>query len=173
MIQAKKQKQRAQQHFVNPQAPGGPRGGSPSPGGGSVNVGGSWHDPNGVSGIGVGKNLVTTNWRGFSLTLNSTAMNNFVGFLNALWKTGYRPKDIGSYANRNIAGTSTKSLHAYGLAIDIDPSRNPVTYNGHVVTILPAGVAALAAKYGLAWGGNWNGSKTDSMHFSVPYGGTK
>ncbi len=122
---------------------------------------------------GVGRNLGHYTWRGFGLTLNRNAAPAFLGFLTALYKRGYRPASIGSYANRNIAGTNTKSLHAYGLAIDIDPARNPVTWNGHNITALPPGVGALAAKYGLAWGGAWRGSKRDTMHFSVPYGGRK
>jgi len=129
--------------------------------------------PNYPLGAGVGANLGRYTWRGFGLTLNKNAAPAFISFLGALYKRGYRPKVIGSYANRNIAGTNQKSLHAYGLAIDIDPARNPVTWNGHNITALPPGVGALAAKYGLAWGGAWRGSKRDTMHFSVPYGGRK
>lgn len=124
-----------------------------------------------LKGVGVGANLATVNWRGHSLTLNRSVIGRFTGFLNALYKTGYRPASIGSYSNRNIAGTSMKSLHAYGLAIDIDPGRNPVTWNGQNITALPPGVGALAARYGLKWGGSWQGSKRDTMHFSVPWGG--
>lgn len=140
--------------------------------GSTYGLGKGWKDTSPLSGVGVGANLTTVNWRGHSLTLNKSAVNNFVGFLNALWKTGYRPSVIGSYANRNIAGTNRKSLHAYGLAIDIDPSKNPVTWNGVPVTALPPGVGALAARYGLKWGGAWSGSKRDTMHFSIPWGGT-
>lgn len=115
--------------------------------------------------------LVTVSSHGIRFTVNSTVANRFTGFLNALWKTGYHFSSVGGYANRNIAGTSTKSLHSLGLAIDVDPSRNPVFYNGvggHYA--LPPNVGALAAKYGLAWGGSWH-HKKDYMHFSVPYGG--
>jgi len=114
--------------------------------------------------------LVHINWRGHGLTLDSQVAPVFVSFLNALWKTGYRPKVIGSYANRNIAGTNTKSLHSLGYAIDIDPSRNPVTHGGKMIEALPPNIAALAAKYGLQWGGSWHSYK-DPMHFSVGYGG--
>jgi hypothetical protein len=85
---------------------------------------------------------------------------------------GYKPTSIGGYSNRNIAGTNKKSLHSYGFAIDIDPGRNPVTWNGQNITALPKGVGAMAARYGLMWGGSWKGSKRDTMHFSVPWNHT-
>lgn len=117
--------------------------------------------------------LKTYDWRGFNLTLNSSVASRFISFLDALWKKGYKPKTIGSYADRNIAGTNTPSLHSLGLAIDIDPGLNPVNRDKNHkddVFALPPGVGALAAKYGLNWGGSWNSYK-DYMHFSVPYGG--
>lgn len=121
--------------------------------------------------VGVGVNLGTYNFHGRSFTVNRAVAPKFLGFLNALWQRGYRPASIGGYNNRNIAGTNTKSLHAYGLAIDIDPGKNPVQRNdGSMQTSLPPRVGALAAKYGLSWGGSWHGYK-DPMHFSVPYGG--
>jgi hypothetical protein len=115
--------------------------------------------------------IVTQNWRGYSLTMNSSVIGRFKRFLSALAATGYKIKSVGTYANRNIAGTNTQSLHALGLAMDINPSENPVTYNGHNITNLPRGVGALAARYGIKWGGSWVGSKRDPMHLSVPYGG--
>jgi hypothetical protein len=115
--------------------------------------------------------LVTRNWHGFNLTMNKSVIGRFTGFLDALSSSGYKIKSVGTYANRNIAGTNTQSLHALGLAMDINPSENPVTYNGHNITNLPRGVGALAARYGIKWGGSWVGSKRDPMHFSVPYGG--
>lgn len=121
---------------------------------------------------GVGQYLTTVSAGGKSFTVNKHVAPRFVGFVNALVRQGYRPASIGGYNNRNIAGTGMKSLHAYGLAIDIDPARNPMYYNspGHRPHGLPRNVGALAAKYGLSWGGNWKNSK-DYMHFSVPYGG--
>jgi hypothetical protein len=115
--------------------------------------------------------IVTRSWRGFSLRMNRSVIGHFVSFLNALSAEGYKIKSVGTYANRNIAGTNVQSLHALGLAMDINPSDNPVTWNGHTVTNLPPNVGALAARYGIKWGGAWLGKKRDSMHFSVPYGG--
>lgn len=131
--------------------------------------GGKWNDPTPFN---INSGLGTYKWNGFNLTLNKSIADNVIGLLNSIKKTGYNITSIGSYANRNIAGTNTKSLHAYGLAIDINPGANPVAYN-QVITNLPKGVGRLAAKYGLAWGGEWNGSKKDPMHFSKPWFGTK
>ena len=154
---------------------GGSNGASPQsgPSVGPINTSGpGWKDPTPGIGRPTTSNVVTRMWHGRPLTLNPQAMDNFIGFLNALTKTGYKVTSLGGHVVRNIAGTSTPSLHSYGLAIDINPSSNPVTY-GAPVTNLPKGVGALAAKYGLAWGGAWNGSKKDTMHFSIPYAGTK
>ena len=40
-----------------------------------------------------------------------------------------RNPDTASYADRNISGTNVKSLHAYGIALDINWKTNPVKYN--------------------------------------------
>ena len=166
MQEAKRAAMQAQQNQVQLQPPknyGTSGGGGVTPAQGGPIVNGSPFNIN--------AGLTTWKWRNFSLTTNRSVADNFRGFLDALWKTGYRPSVIGSYANRNIAGTNTPSLHSRGLAIYIDPARNPVTWNGVNVTALPPGVGALARRYGLMWGGSWQGSKRDTMHFSVPYGG--
>lgn len=115
--------------------------------------------------------IVNVQWRGHSFNVNRQVAPIFVAFLDDLWAQGYRPVSIGGHNERNIAGTNTPSLHADGLAIDIDPNLNPVQDNdGFMQTALPPNIRALAARYGLAWGGSWNSYK-DPMHFSVPQGG--
>ena len=115
--------------------------------------------------------LVSMNFHGINYVVNQKAAPIFQALLSDLWRLGYRPKVIGGYNDRNIAGTNTKSLHSYGYAIDIDPVQNPVQGNdGSMQYTLPPKVRALARKYGLSWGGNWDSYK-DPMHFSVPYGG--
>lgn len=117
--------------------------------------------------------LTTIMSHGKRVTVNSAVAGRFKGFLDALWKTGYHFSSVGGYSNRNIAGTSTRSAHSYGYAIDIDPSRNPIYYNSKGgVYALPKNVGALAAKYGLHWGGNWH-TRKDYMHFSVPTHGVE
>jgi hypothetical protein len=79
-------------------------------------------------------------------------------------------------------GTGSWSMHAYGLAVDINPVENP--YVGCGMTrdktalsyldrsrmrrgmVTPAVVRAFEA-VGWGWGGSWSGSTKDYMHFSA------
>lgn len=119
--------------------------------------------------------MTTFNVGGRSYTVNASVANRFKGFLTELVGMGYKIKSHGSFADRNQAnGSGQKSLHAYGLAIDLNPFGHGNSFNpgnkGVHQTNLPKGISALARKYGLVWGGDWRNSK-DYMHFSVPYGG--
>lgn len=118
-----------------------------------------------LKGMSPGQNLQTVKTKYGRVTINKKYAQQFTGFINELGGR-YGITSLGGYANRNIAGTSTASLHSYGLAIDINPGANPVTH-GKVRTNLPPNIAQLAAKYGLSWGGSWRGSKKDPMHFSI------
>lgn len=88
----------------------------------------------------------------------------FSAFLHELASSGYtiNPKTSGGYNYRNIAGTPKLSQHAYGNAIDLNWDANP---QGQAKHNLPANVGELAAKHGLAWGGNF--SRPDPMHFEA------
>jgi D-alanyl-D-alanine carboxypeptidase len=85
---------------------------------------------------------------------------------------------------RFVAGTSRWSMHAYGLAIDINPIENPYVAGDHVSP--PAGrpfadrsrdakgmvhdgdeVVRAFAAIGWEWGGDWSGGVRDYQHFSV------
>lgn len=105
------------------------------------------------------------------VAVDADAAPVFQSFINELAKV-YDINSLGGYARRNIAGTGIPSLHSLGFAIDINPGNNPVTY-GHIKTDMPNNVGEMARKYGLVWGGDWNGPKYDTMHFSIPYGGRK
>jgi len=94
--------------------------------------------------------------------------------LNAcLQAHGYstRKADTGAYNCRKITGGSGYSLHAYGIAIDINWQSNP--YGKTLKTDMPgAMVAAIKAirtmngKQVWGWGGDYSGNK-DAMHFEV------
>ena len=79
-------------------------------------------------------------------------------------------------------GTGTWSMHAYGLAVDVNPVENPYVGCGeshdpaarpykdrsrrHRGMVTPAVVRAFAA-IGWGWGGSWPGDTKDYMHFSA------
>jgi hypothetical protein len=88
----------------------------------------------------------------------------------------------GSFACRPAVGSSNWSLHAYGLAVDINPFHNPYMRNDLVIPELASAyvdrenvrpgmiydddvVVAAFAEIGWSWGGDWTNLK-DWMHFS-------
>jgi hypothetical protein len=70
------------------------------------------------------------------------------------------------YAYRPVRGSSNPSFHGAGIAIDLNAPTHPLkkvgTFNSKQVAV----INALAAKYGLRWGGNYAGRK-DEMHFEL------
>lgn len=99
---------------------------------------------------------------GGTVNVNKSAAASFEGFLKDLAATGYKFKSVGGYNLRNIRGSSRLSQHAWGNAIDINPTDNP---QGGNKSDMPANVGQLAAKWGLKWGGTFRGSDYDPMHF--------
>jgi D-alanyl-D-alanine carboxypeptidase/Bacterial SH3 domain len=107
-----------------------------------------------------------------------------------------RTADTDSYNCRNIKGTTLKSLHAYGIALDVNWNSNPflrtpdkrkVRFSGKATQaeraetvrlgeadtdMTPAMIADVLAiktrggKQVFEWGGSWSTTK-DSMHFEI------
>lgn len=86
---------------------------------------------------------------------------------------GYRatPPDTGAYNCRRITGGSGYSLHAYGIAVDVNWLDNP--YGPRLVTDMPRAmtdeVKALRTVSGhqvWGWGGDYASNK-DAMHFEI------
>lgn len=110
-----------------------------------------------------GSNLTTiTTASGKKVTVHKDAAPSFKGFLDELEGTGYNIKSLGGFNMRNKAGGGGLSQHAYGNAIDINPSANP--FSKIFQTDMPKNVSDMAAKWGLSWGGDWKSIK-DTMHF--------
>ena len=79
------------------------------------------------------------------------------------------------------SGTGTWSMHAYGLAVDVNPVENPYVGCGQSRDpsakpyfdrshhrrgmVTPRAIAAFRS-VGWGWGGSWTGSTKDYMHFS-------
>jgi len=103
-----------------------------------------------------------TSKNGASASVNKKFQNQFQGLIDDLEKTGYKITRIDGYNRRKVAGTNQWSSHAYGAAIDINPTKNMPGQAGD----LPVNAAAIAAKYGLGWGGNFR-NNPDPMHFSA------
>ena len=100
-----------------------------------------------------------------------------------LAKHGYKadphdPGGPGAYNCRRITGGSKPSLHSYGIAADINPSRNP--YGKKLVTDMPRAmveeIEALRTNNGkpvFRWGGDWDDdglqddNPYDAMHFEI------
>ena len=82
-----------------------------------------------------------------------------------------RRADTGAYNCRRITGGTGYSLHAYGIAADINWSTNP--YGRRLVTDMPAAmiaaIKAIRTRNGVrvfGWGGDYRTNK-DAMHFEV------
>ena len=94
--------------------------------------------------------------------------------LNAVlidWDYRTRRADTGAYNCRQITGGTNYSLHAYGIAVDLNWSTNP--YGHHLITDMPIGmiedIEAIETVGGVQvwrWGGRYRGNK-DAMHFEV------
>lgn len=76
--------------------------------------------------------------------------------------------DDWGYAKRYIRGLERLrvwSNHAWGLAVDLNATRNPMTSDGVVHTDMPFWVIQIMAEHGFAWGGAYTGARKDPMHF--------
>lgn len=73
-----------------------------------------------------------------------------------------RPEEYaGCYYPRFIAGSTSLSLHSFGIALDLNTSTNQRGVAGD----MDRQVVAIFKKWGFAWGGDWN--YTDPMHFEM------
>ncbi|HEX5899679.1 MAG TPA: M15 family metallopeptidase, partial [Solirubrobacteraceae bacterium] len=79
-------------------------------------------------------------------------------------------------------GTGTWSMHAYGLAVDVNPVENPYVGCGqsrdpaakryfdrahHRRGMVTARTIGAFRSVGWGWGGSWTGDTKDYMHFSA------
>jgi hypothetical protein len=81
----------------------------------------------------------------------------------------YKIDTIYGYNCRKVRGTSSWSAHAFGMAVDINPQRNPfgvvLETDMQNLPTPPPDFTQLFINEGWGWGGNWS-SKKDAMHFS-------
>lgn len=103
---------------------------------------------------------------GEKIRVNKEMVLIFSSFIADLVKLGVvieeKILDDWGYANRPIRGSVNKSFHAWGLAIDLNATKNPMGVNKTTFPIVST--RALCAKYKLRWGYDYSGRK-DAMHF--------
>lgn len=73
----------------------------------------------------------------------------------------------GCYNFRPMRGSHTLSMHAYGIAIDLDPEHNRLGAKwGPEKGMMPMAVVEIFERAGWTWGGRWS-SRPDCMHFQA------
>jgi hypothetical protein len=73
----------------------------------------------------------------------------------------------GCYNFRPMRGGHVLSMHAYGIAIDLDPEHNPLAAKWKEdKAMMPMAVVKIFEAAGWTWGGRWN-SRPDCMHFQA------
>lgn len=112
-----------------------------------------------------GTAIVTADRSGVRVSVHKRIARLVDLLMDATEARGYLLKggQCGAYNCRAISGTSVASNHSWGLAIDLNWQSNP--YVGPRRTDMPAWMPTLWNRYGFAWGGDYTGSKQDSMHY--------
>lgn len=110
---------------------------------------------------------------GGAVTVRTTIVAAVRALDDCLRVADYRTRtaDTGAYNCRKITGGTGYSLHAYGIAVDLNWQSNP--YGKRLVTDMPpamvADIKAIRTRNGKRvwrWGGDYSGNK-DAMHFEV------
>lgn len=70
----------------------------------------------------------------------------------------------GAYNFRLMRGGTSLSMHSYGCAIDLDPTRNPLG-KAWSQGMMPMKVVAIFEEAGWVWGGRWK--RPDCQHFQA------
>jgi len=119
-----------------------------------------------------------------TLTVHKAVAEDLKIAYQQMYDAGFKVYSTYCYSWRNIANSSSRSHHSYGLACDINPKENYCYYvnnDGGVGSIcyegwwkpgedeysMPADGVAVQSFYsiGWSWGGDWH-TKKDYMHFS-------
>lgn len=114
-------------------------------------------------------------WTGVRVTIRTPTRDAWRAFDLTLQAHGYRPLSgqTGAYNCRAISGGTSLSLHAYGIALDLNWHANPYRTDGRLVTDYPSamirdleGIRTRGGARVFAWGGRWS-SPVDAMHWQI------
>ena len=103
-----------------------------------------------------------------SVTVNKKVVSVLQG-IDTSWKNKggdgfYKINSVSGYNCKKVTNKPGYwSAHAFGLAIDINPSTNP--YGQTLITNMPSAFVSIFTSAGWGWGGAWKSVK-DAMHFS-------
>lgn len=121
----------------------------------------------------VRKNLITVNWFGHNVLFNK--LNGGADSLKRVEKElALLPQSMhkyflslgGTFKWRYIAGTKSRSMHSFGMAIDINVKYSDYWRNSKVISYnnqIPIEIVNIFEKHGFIWGGKWY--HYDTMHF--------
>lgn len=95
--------------------------------------------------------------------------SQFVSAFTACLSAGV-PRDRliygGIYAWRAVRGQTRLSTHTWGIAVDLDPGKNPLGQHWRAgVGMLPETIIDVFRTHGFVWGGDW--SRPDPQHFQL------
>lgn len=120
---------------------------------------------------GVEGSLVSINFMGKNVKVHSKAKADFEAVAADIKSAGvnynfWRDSSGGTFVCRyNVNSKSEVSTHAYGIAIDINPDKNPnYGKEGVCKHDIPEKAIQAFKKHGFLWGGDFN-SVCDGMHF--------
>ena len=108
--------------------------------------------------------IVKVNFMGHNILWHKWAVYPLLQAQVELKKINYDWKVLQTYNNRNIRGSTRKSMHAWPLAFDVNPAQNPYRSDNKLITDIPQSMVVVLRKHGFAWGGAWRTLK-DPMHF--------
>lgn len=129
---------------------------------GRINISPTW----------VAENIVTVKLHtGKSVRLHKLVAQEFAVLFEAACKaSGYTPASVQTFVPRHTLWNPSKSLslHSWGIAIDFDPSSNPMGgKNSKLRTPTGQAFVKVFTDAGWTWGGAWK--MKDDMHFQRAY----
>lgn len=113
----------------------------------------------------MGTNQVPVRVFGTTLPFARKAANQLLRAALLAYDVDYRVYRIESYNPRSTTSGGSISAHAWPIAVDINPEKNPYS-STTLVTDMPNAFIAAFKQAGFGWGGNWRSAK-DPMHFSL------
>ncbi len=102
---------------------------------------------------------------GKTIPFDRRAANQLLRAAMKAYEVPYDVYRIESYNCRATTSGKSWSAHAWAVAVDINPDKNPFT-SGALKTDMPPEFVQCFKSEGFGWGGSWRSVK-DAMHFSL------